>query len=377
MKYVKLFDTTLEYTQYINSSSKVLPNTSCCKGDLTAPYYNPLLEERIIAKFKTTYPNANLGIMSSNANVLPQFTEIEIDGVVQETVDKTYKIPSAGTHTIKYTLADNTSLVAYSFASTGIIYIFIPSTMTNIGSYTLNADQSLEKIVVSKYNPTYDSRDNCNALIETATNTLIQACKTTVIPSSVETIKSYSFNFNATDHDFVLPDGLKTIQAFSFGNGACPVSINIPKSLTSLGISAFNGQSRTTSITVDPSNPVYDSRNNCNAIINTAANKLVMGCQNTVIPNTVTVLGGNSFQSVTTLSAITVPSNVITLENNVFAGCSNLTSITFEATTPPTLGASVFLNHSANLKIYVPSASVNAYKTETNWSNWADCIEGF
>ena len=96
----------------------------------------------------------------------------------------------------------------------------------------------------------YDSRDNCNAIIEKATNTLIQGCNNTKIPSGV----------------------------------------------TEIGDFAFDGCSGLTSITVEAGNAMYDSRDNSNALIETKTNTLILGCKSTKIPSSVTSIGSAAFQ---------------------------------------------------------------------------------
>lgn len=60
--------------------------------------------------------------------------------------------------------------------------ITIPNSVTTIGSQVFRSCDNLASIIVQNDNPIFDSRDNCNAIIETATNTLIAGCKNTIIP---------------------------------------------------------------------------------------------------------------------------------------------------------------------------------------------------
>ncbi|MBR5848065.1 MAG: leucine-rich repeat domain-containing protein, partial [Bacteroidaceae bacterium] len=159
--------------------------------------------------------------------------------------------------------------------------------------------------VVESGNSVYDSRGNCNALIETATNTLIQGCKNTTIPNSV----------------------------INIGNGAfrdCRglTSVTIPDSVISIGDFAFRGCSGLTSIVVESGNSVYDSRDNCNAIIETATNTLVAGCKNTTIPNSVISIGNSAFCDCSSLTSVTIPNSVTSIGDYAFYDCRGLTSIT-------------------------------------------------
>jgi len=98
--------------------------------------------------------------------------------------------------------------------------------------------------------------------------------------------------------------------------------------VTSIGYGAFSYCSCLTSISVDNGNTVYDSRNNCNAIIETATNTLIAGCYNTVIPNNVTSIGNDAFSGCSGLTSVTIPNNVTSIGNYAFSGCSGLTSVT-------------------------------------------------
>ena len=104
-------------------------------------------------------------------------------------------------------------------------------------------------------------------------------------------------------------------------------SITIPSSVTSIGDWAFYQCTGLTSIVVDSANTVYDSRNNCNAIIKTETNELITGCKNTIIPNTVTNIGTSAFDGCTSLTSIDIPDSVTSIGNSAFGGCMSLTSI--------------------------------------------------
>lgn len=87
----------------------------------------------------------------------------------------------------------------------------------------------------------------------------------------------------------------------------------------------------------------------------------------------VTSIGQEAF-TMTKITSLTLPNSITNIKGWAFYGCSGLTSITVEAITPPTLGNSAF-NNTNNCPIYVPSASVNAYKTASGWSTYADRIQ--
>ena len=236
------------------------------------------------------------------------------------TID-TLTIPDSVT-TIGYDMLDNGD----SNKQGGVKNIVIGSGLSKVtpyyGSYRgffgEASTRRCETIKVSPNNTTYDSRDNCNAIIETATNTLLVGCNGTVIPSSVTAIKEYAF-YNC----YTLP------------------TITIPEGVTSIGIYTFSSCRSLTSIN---------------------------------IPNTVTSIGSNAFQSCTSLTSITIPNSVTTIDDYAFIYCDKFKSITILATTPPTLGSYAF-NNTNDCPIYVPAESVDTYKTATNWSSYASRIQ--
>ena len=172
-----------------------------------------------------------------------------------------------------------------------------------------------------------------------------------VIPSSVTAINDYAF-FNFTDLKSVnlpvsltsigncafaycsnltsadIPDAVTTIGNEAFSGCESITSLSIPSSVNAIDGNAFCGCSGLTSIIVDSSNPTYDSRDNCNAIIETSSNTLIAGCQNTVIPNTVTAIGDWAFEDCSGLSSVIIPNSVYTIGRGAFSYCTGLTDLT-------------------------------------------------
>ena len=125
-----------------------------------------------------------------------------------------------------------------------------------------------------------------------------------------------------------IPNSVESIgeRAFEYCTGL--TSITIPNSVTSIGGSAFYGCSGLTSIKVESGNEKYDSRSNCNAIIETSSNILIAGCNNTIIPNSVTSIGSGAFSSCSGLTSVTIPNSVTSIGDDAFTGCTGLTSVT-------------------------------------------------
>lgn len=213
---------------------------------------------------------------------------------------------------------------------------------------------SLESVIVDSNNATFDSRDNCNAIIVTETNVLLTGCKNTVIPSTVTSIGSSAF-FGCSGltsievpssvtsiggsafcycsglTEITLNEGLNDIRSFAFDYCSNLKSIHIPASVTVI-VTPFSAISSMETITVAEGNTVYDSRDNCNAIIKTATNTLFMGCKTTVIPNTVTAIGSNAFIENSELENIAIPEGVTTIGSGAFEKCSKLDNVILPST---------------------------------------------
>ena len=314
-----------------------------------------------------------------------------------------------------------TSIGEHAFEDcSGLTSVTIPNSVTSIGDRAFSGCSSLTSVTVDKNNGTYDSRNNCNAIIETSTNKLIVGCNNTIIPNSVTAISEYAFfrcsgltsvtipnsvtsigdgafcdctgltfvsipnsvtsigyntfyycsgltsvtipnsitsigdrafegcsgltsvtigNSVTTIGEFAfygcskitsvtIPNSVTSIGNYAFYNCSGLTSVTIPNSVTSISEFAFGGCSGLTSVTVDKNNGTYDSRDNCNAIIHTSTNKLIVGCNNTIIPNSVTSIGDNAFLVCSGLTSVTIPNSVTSIGYGAFEGCSELTSVT-------------------------------------------------
>ena len=316
---------------------------------------------------------------------------------------------------------------------TGLTSIDIPNSVTSIGNYAFARCTGLTSIKVETGNTKYDSRDNCQAIIETASNTLIAGCMNTIIPNSVTSIGeeafygctgltsieipnsvtsigdaafadcigltsitipssvtsigsdafwyctgltsitipnsvtsigNYTFYGCTGLTSITIPESVTSIGSYAFAICSGLTSITIPNSVTSIGIGAFAGCSGLTSIEVEAGNTQYDSREACNAIIETESSTLIAGCMNTIIPNSVTSIGEEAFYGCTGLTSITIPESVTSIGRLAFAICSGLTSITIPNSVT-TIGDYAFEGCTGLTDIYALRTDPEAYKCST------------
>ena len=144
-----------------------------------------------------------------------------------------------------------------------------------------------------------------------------------LIPDTVTKIGAFAFMECPNLHNVVIPESVNEIDGCAFWK--CPKirNIFIPKSVTKIGGCSITTSAET--IKVDPENPVYDSRNDCNAIIETNTNTLINGCCGTIIPNSVTKIAESAFQFCSFFH-FRIPDSVREIEPNAF-DCCNLHSL--------------------------------------------------
>ena len=213
--------------------------------------------------------------------------------------------------------------------------IVIPKDVKDIEYYAFARCESLTSIVVVEENTKYDSRDNCNAIIETATNSLIVGCKNTVIPNSVTSIGDFAFYAYQTLTSITLPNSITSIGVEAF-SGCNLIDLTIPGSVKSIGMWAFI---------------------HCTSL------------SNLTLQNGIETIGERAFAYCSALKSIILPESVTKIDIWAFRDCA-LDEIHVNATIPPTIIEQLFQTPPT---CYIPCGTLEAYEA----SDWAEQVGEF
>jgi hypothetical protein len=227
--------------------------------------------------------------------------------------------------------------------------IKIPSRVTSIGYKAFQGCCAVEEIIVEQENHNYDSRNDCNAIINTNQNTLIIGCKNTVIPNTVTKIGNYAFYNCIGLKNITIPNNVTVIYDYAFAHCDSLINLMLPEIITLLGSAAFW---------------------NCSSLISIS------------IPNGVTNVASSTFDGCISLKNIIIPESVTKLDVDAFRGCTSLANVYSYAETPPSArfyqyGSFVNAFEGSYIEyatLHVPESSIELYKTTTPWCDFGSIV---
>ena len=215
-----------------------------------------------------------------------------------------------------------------------IHHLHIPEHVSSIGAYAFRYLNALDSISVDGFNVTYDSRNHCNALIETATDNLMLGCYKTRIPDDIRSIGDCAFRNVRGLRNVVVPEGVTYIGVEAF-NGCLDLdTIVLPSSLTAFSDYVFQ---------------------DCSSLDTLA------------LPDSLEFIGIRALSNCSGLANLTLPEAMDHIDQNAFFGCSGLEYIDCFASTPPSAMPHAFRGTSC--PIYVPCPSIEDYRSAPVWKD--------
>ena len=201
-----------------------------------------------------------------------------------------------------------TTIGADAFRETGLKGIVIPASVESVGIGAFASCPDLSSISVSPGNEYLDSRDDCNAIIETGSNLLIAGCQNTIIPDDIAGIGRMAFYGCSNLESLVIPNSVNVIEEYTFYGCYSLDRIAIPDALAEIGEYAFYG---------------------CSGLNNISILAFQYVPKYFYLPATVTSIGKYAFSGCTNIIDISVPESVTDVGEYAFSGCTSLSSAYF------------------------------------------------
>ena len=277
---------------------------------------------------------------------------------------------------------DVTTIGDYAFAGSSITSVTLPGSITHIGTQAFTLCSNLEAF--------YGSFSSADGRCLIHNDNLIAFAQANIssytIPEGVKTIGAMAFGY-ARLNEIIIPEGVTSIGEYAFYCSNI-TEITLPQSTTSLGAAAFMECNYLTKANLGDAETIgFGAFGGCYNLekvtlgngtkeIGISAFEECSKLCDINLPTELETIDNNAFINCTSLTNITLPERLKSIGSVAFGGCSNLSKITCSATTPPLASQYMFDGISPNVKIYVPSESLEDYKSAQYWSEYAAHFEG-
>lgn len=335
MKYIKTFNQHTQYEDYINSPDKESPNISYCKDTGDVHYGSTKYIQLKYNVSDVSTPTKLFNYVANTITAYDQFESVNIDNKnipLSSIENGTYQFTETGEHTVKFYIPVlNKSITSQLFKNCGNIKsVVIPN--NNIDTIGVESFYNCSNIVSVTLSPNVKTIRNSAFWYDRSL--------TTINLSNITTLENSAFSLCTSLTSVDISSLTGEIPELAFNS--CPLtSINIPNTITQIGNNAFNS-SNITQLT---------------------------------IPNGVTILGNNAFRSSVQLNSIVLPESLQQIKSGCFSFVTYIQSITIYATTPPEVEDNNSLPQlNNNIRVYVPSESVESYKVASHWHSYSDII---